>query len=356
MIPVFLTTCSKNKLGHGLEYRNWPNQVTVPDKLLKARDSLYCKLPRGDLRSLRGAVRGPDFFNDSTTDGYYLPAHMRYARGQFMASLEDELGKREFPEGERRQILDLWFEDNRLFFLSGLYGIVSASEPIQNYDVELRDLAADHWKEKRNLLTDFLLETLKSLKEDSILLDCCGDERYSDLVDWSKIEKENDFQVLHATDRQHEGAQVRAEAGRLAAAISDETLKKMRDGEKFPGVNADIKCVSSDDFQRLPKSTSGPLPLVGVIDTGLKEFATVTNAAKHRGWDKHFRFEEIPNVEALGRASQGGMRQCIQLKPERPHKHLEQWYSGKQHKRVFDGEILQVDRPVDLELKFSKRL
>jgi cytoplasmic iron level regulating protein YaaA (DUF328/UPF0246 family) len=133
----------------------------VPDKILKARKSLYYLLMRGESQKLRGAVLGLDFDKDSTADGSYCPAHVRYARGQFMTSLE----------GELEETLDLWFDANRLFFLSGLYGIVGASEPIQNYDVELAEKAADHWEKNRNSLTEFLLG---SLEKGSTLLDCCG--------------------------------------------------------------------------------------------------------------------------------------------------------------------------------------
>ena len=341
MIPVFLTTCSKNKVGSGVPYCDLPNRVTVPDKILRARKRLYELLRQRDPQKVRGVVPGLDFVNDSTKVGVYYPAHIRYARGQFMTSLE----------GELKEALDLWFDTNRLFFLSGLYGIESALEPIQVYDVELGDLAANHWKENRNSLTDFLLGLLE---KDSILLDCCGDSRYSNLLDWKKLE-ENDFPVMHAIDRNSEGGQVRAEAGILAANINEEKLKRMRDGEEFPGVNADIKFVSSNEFLQHYTVSSGHLPRVGVVDTGLHEFSDVTKEAKRRGWDDHFRFEEISTPEALGCAYQGGVGQCICLIPSKGHKHLVQWCRGKQLQDVFGGELLKVSSLPKLVLRFSGR-
>ena len=303
MIPVFLTTCSKSKVGVGSSYRDWHTGVTVPNKILKARNSLYEVLRQRELRSLREAVRGLDFVKDSSMGGAYLPAHVRYARGQFMTSLEREL----------QETLNLWFGANRLFFLSGLYGIVSALEPIQNYDVELAGRAAVHWNENRNALTDYLLGLLET---GSVLLDCCGDARYSDLVDWKKIE-ESGFPVLHATDRQREGAQVRAEAGFLAANINEERLKRMRDGEKFPGINADIKFISHKDFRQLPTDTSGHLPLVGVVETGEDEFCDVIKEAARQRWDEHFRFEKILAFEKLKRSFKDGVSQCICIIPKK---------------------------------------
>jgi hypothetical protein len=65
----------------------------VPDSLLRARNSLYDSLRRGEPQKLCGAVQGPDFIRDSNKAGVYLPAYVRYARGQFMTSLEGELQK-----------------------------------------------------------------------------------------------------------------------------------------------------------------------------------------------------------------------------------------------------------------------
>jgi hypothetical protein len=339
MIPVFLTTCSKNKVGGGLPYCNCPKRVTASGKILKLRNRLFDLLLQREKQRLRGAVQGLDFVNDSTADGVYLPARIRYARGQFMTSLEKEL----------TEALDLWFSTNSLFFLSGLYGIVSALEPIQNYDIELAELAANYWKANRNSLTDSLIGLLK---QGSILLDCCGDSRYSDLVDWKKIE-ENGYPVLHALDRQREGGQVRAEAGILAANINEERLKRIRDGEVFQGANADIKFVSNNEFLQPRTGSSGHFPLVGVIDTSNGEFLKVTKKAARQGWDKYFSFKIIRTPEALGRAYQNGMKQCICLIPPRAHSYLVDWCGGKLPKDVFDGELLKVKDLAKLNLRFS---
>ena len=97
----------------------------------------------------------------------------------------------------------------------------------------------------------------------------------------------------------------------------------MRDGEEFLGINADIKFVSHKEFGQLPTDSSGHLPGVGVVDTGLKEFCKITKVAARRGWNTHFRFEEIPTSEALGRAFEDGVNQCICLIPKKGHKYLE---------------------------------
>jgi hypothetical protein len=156
-------------------------------------------------------------------------------------------------------------------------------------------------------------------------------------------------------DRQREGGQVRAEAGVLAAKINDETIKRMESGEKIPGLNADIEFVSSNEFHQPHTGLSGHLPWVGVINTDLNEFSVVTVEAERRGWDKHFRFKLIGTPEALERAYQDGVKQCICLIPSRSHRFLVDWCGGRQPQDVFRGELLKVHRPIKLVLRFSNR-
>ena len=334
---VFLTTCSKSKVGGGPHGR--PNCNMVPDSLLKARNSLYNSLTKGEPQKLRGAVQGPDFIRDSNGAGFYLPAHVRYARGQFMTSLEAEL----------KEALDLWFHENRLVFISGLYGIVDASEPIQNYDVELEGLAEGYWRENRNALTDCLRGFLE---EGSILLDCCGEPRYSDLIDWQDIEQRG-FQVFHAIDRLREGGQIRAETGFRAANINAEMLEKIKNGCELEGVNAVIKFVGTSEFLQVRTGASGHLPQVGVIETGRDESSRVAREAARQGWSRHFNFKSISTPEALASSYRDGVAQCICLIPLKDHKHLVEWGGGKHPKEVFGGELLMVKHPIDLVLRFS---
>jgi hypothetical protein len=337
---VFITTCSQNKVGWGRSYGTWPNCERVPDRLLSARNSLYETLRQHELQKLRGAVLGPDFIRDSNQDGAYLPACTRYARGQFMTSLELAF----------KEDLRLWLDENTLFFITGLYGIVYSCEPIQNYDVELEGLAGEYWQRKRSLLTDCLRGFLE---RGSILLDCCGEPRYSDLIDWQDIEKQG-FQVFHAIDPLRKGGQVRAEAGSLAANINGTILEQIKNGSEFPGVNAVIKFVGNTEFSQPRTGASGHLPRVGVIETDRgDEFSKVTKEAERQGWNRHFNFEKISTPEELKKAYQDRVEQCICLIPEEHHDYLVKWGKGKEPRAIYGHELLKVRRPIDLVLWFK---
>jgi hypothetical protein len=185
------------------------------------------------------------------------------------------------------------------------------------------------------------------------LLDCCGDSKYSSLIDWGKIEQ-NGVPVYHAIDPQREGGQVRAEAGFLAASMNEEMLRRIKGCEKFSGVNADIEFTTNHNFQTVGAIVSGHLPRVGVINTKLNEYDSVSKYAKRQGWNRHFRFEAISTPKALGNSYKDGIEQCICLIPNKGHHYLVQWCSGRQLKDV-RGDVFMVRSLKDLLLKFSIR-
>lgn len=337
----FLTTCSKNKVGLGLPYEEYSNFDKVQDNLLRARNNLFESLKKSDPQKLRGAVQGPDFTMDSRKTGAYLPAYIRYARGQFMTSLD----------AQRQKALRLWFKKNRLFFVSGLYGIVNAFEPIQNYDVELIGIAEDYWLKNREILTGYLIG---SLDEGSVLLDCCGVIKYSNIINWEEVEKQG-FLVFHAVSPKYEGGQVRAEAGSLAANITGATLQRIKNGAEFPGINAEIKFINNADFRRTPLGAVGHLPRIGVIDTGLDEFSEIQKEVKRQGWSRHFNFERISTPESLRRAYSGGIKQCLCLIPARGHQYLVQWAGGSEINALYGGDLIKFNRISELCLKLAMR-
>ena len=242
MTPVFITTCSRNKLRGKHEYQRPADMIAASTDLLAARAKLFARLP--DQRQPPGLSLGPDFGNNGNTVGTYQPAHSLYSPGGFMTAFMHEMP---------RQALHEWLNANQLFFISGLYGLVDACEPIQNYDVRLEGKIAEYWQARQRLLTDDLL---KRLSRNSIILDCCGDFGYSALLDWRLIERAG-HEVVHATALYREGGQVRAECGRLAATISEIPMAMLTDGEVFPdGVNADICFVDNDKFDQAKKEDS----------------------------------------------------------------------------------------------------
>ena len=242
---LFVTTCSKLKSGQGQEYDRYRPVPSVSTGLERKRANLFTEIRQRSGRRaslhLRGARLGPDFGvadADAEEGALYLPAYQRYEQGSFMSALLGRLRALN-PEQDNQQNLESWFECNGLLFISGLYGLVDAREPIQNYDVDMTGMAADHWHKHRRDLTEALMQR----SQGSCLLDCCGDSRYSSLIDWNKIPDDTRlFHAVNSKDPKREGSQIRAEAGAFAAAWDDATTQAISAGKGLPGggVNADI--------------------------------------------------------------------------------------------------------------------
>ena len=339
--PVFITTCSKNKVGLGSKYGHYANTRSPSSGLLDARARCYKQLSRsgGIYSKLKSAVQGPDFVADSGREGVYQPACTRYARGSFMTSLESDLGDLNIR-------LDTWLTSNMLFFISGLYGLVSSKEPIQNYDVEMDTEALDYWKKNKPLLTKSLLD---QLPQDSIVLDCCGDRRYSRVIDWEMI-KGAGKAVFHAVDPYREGAQIRSEAASFAALIEEDSLRKLtKDGElqAAEGDNACIRFISTEEFERQTFEGNSSLPIVGIIDIK-DEYDQVKKYAERQGWDRHFVFERLSTRDKLvNRLLNGG--QCILLCPSF-HKDSEGWYEGP-----LPSKVMRIQKLAELSLQLIHR-
>ena len=217
--PVFVTTCSRYKLSHLPNHDGkWSSRHAADSALLNARQDLFQKFQRSaENDKLKGAVPGPDFQRVSKQMGDYLPAYWRYTRGSFMGSLDFAL----------KEAIDLWFESNRLLFISGLYGLVESHEPIQNYDVDLSGRAIAHWNDRRELLTRCLI---KRLPENPIVLNCCGEYRYAQLIDWGLLEEQG-IPVRHAVnavDPHDETGQIRVQAGEFAAAMRESDIAALK--------------------------------------------------------------------------------------------------------------------------------
>ena len=125
-INVFITTCSMNKKGGGKSYRyyEWKNEGR--EELIKNRRNVLVLMQSGTIKSsLKLPVVGSDF-GGNVEDAGYLPAIKRYSQGAFVEGLKASNAR-----------LTEWGKKNRLYFISGLYGIVHQKEPIQNYDLDL---------------------------------------------------------------------------------------------------------------------------------------------------------------------------------------------------------------------------
>jgi hypothetical protein len=120
---VFITTCSMVKKGKGDPIRQYKWDYNGIPELLRTRKKVLETMISG----LKRPVEGPDFGGD-LSEGEYLRAFGRYGEGDFISGLESSGAD-----------LETWVDNNQLFFISALYGLVHYKEPIQNYDLELDD-------------------------------------------------------------------------------------------------------------------------------------------------------------------------------------------------------------------------
>ncbi len=288
---VYITTCSMVKKGRGdlITNSNWDYKA-IPE-LLTTRKMVLETMKSG----LKRPVEGPDFGGNSS-DGEYLKAFERYRQGDFMSGLESSGAD-----------LKTWVDDNQLFFISALYGLVHSNEPIQNYDLELSDEISKVWKAS-NAVTKALEHYLNQLWNRQIkidcIIDCCCNINYSMLIDWPKFWRYKIRHVVPVGDFQPR--QARWASGYLAGEDPQKILELVNDGnEKYQTANAVIWL-----SEELPTGeiVKGPLLLevpaaflkknrVAVACLKDEQYASFMNFAKNHGWDKYIEFRKIMAIK-----------------------------------------------------------
>ena len=195
---LFLTNCSLTKApGGGAEYDDKQAITSVlserlGDQLLKRRASVFQLvknapdfdwqgLPVSELEYNRALSSGPDVGGRHTAA--YLPALDRY-EGRFFQAL-GATGKRKLLESRHHAL-----------FLSGLYGLLRPTEPIQLYSCPLDPQVAARWRE-RGLLTDVLCEYIRRF-DIARIIDLTAIDAYRQLIDWEKVAAKTE--VLHCFD------------------------------------------------------------------------------------------------------------------------------------------------------------
>jgi hypothetical protein len=290
MQVCFITTCSRNKIIGGEDYKNWKDAGFVSSKFLEARNSLFDRL--GQRQS--GLVKGKDFAG--TDSGFYLPAWLRYARGAFMGSLQECLREHWFADAKQNlheeNAIDLWLKEYPLFFISGLYGLVPAREPIQDYDVRLEGETEIFWNKNAELIARELAAQMDGIKPANILvLDCCGSFNYSKLIEWNYLIGRG-IQVQHAVSPNLENSQIGAEAGRLVTHI-----KKDADSESLKTMETGIDLIDTADFMMHfeQRKTRKQLPFIGVACLASEQKRRFEECARRQRWTDHFFFEYAVN-------------------------------------------------------------
>jgi len=324
---VYITTCSMVKKGRGdlITSDNWDYKA-IPE-LLRTRKMVLERMKSG----LKRPVEGPDFGGNSS-DGEYLKAFERYRQGDFMSGLESSGAD-----------LKTWVDDNQLFFISALYGLVHSNEPIQNYDLELSDEISKVWKAS-NAVTKALEHYLNQLWSGGIqidcIVDCCCNINYSMLIDWPKFGRYKIRHVVPAGDFQPR--QARWASGYLAGEDPQKILKVVNDeNEKYYTANGVIKL-----SKELPK---------GEVETGLQlikvpaaffknnrvavaclkndQYVSFMNFAKNHGWDKYIEFRKIMaiNNQIIKKLDAEGFKILI-AHLDRSHKEVADAYDLNRYK------------------------
>jgi len=293
-----------NKEGGGEKYEKFTWNYNRKSELLAVRKQVLQVMKS----SQKKPELGPDFGGDSL-DWLYLPAYKRYSQGAYIEGL--------YSAGVK---LDEWAQNNDLFFVSALYGLVNFREPIQNYDLDLSDEGiTSKWKQSKAItkaLIDYLAQ--KKRKIDCII-DCCGSHEYSELIDWYDLKG---WEIRHAVSvGDLQPRQVRWSCGHLAGINKEELSRIIDDEEIYHTANAVIrlskelpaKPYEENDspealLQRMVKNKN-----VAIACFEKKQFENFMEYAQKKGWNKLIKFEKIEKLgkEILEILYKGGFRILI---------------------------------------------
>ena len=221
---VFLTSCSLNKAEGGvpdyddtatitsllspdLKERLLDRRETVRQLVKKDRHLAWQGVPLSKLYFNARLAKGPDFGGRDAAA--YMPAVHRYD-GRFLQAVGSE--GRELLVESKHQTL----------FLSGLYGLVRSSEPIQLYSCPLSHHVAKRWASD-GLLTDVLCDYLERC-EPAKVFDLAAIDAYRRLIDWDRVRQW--VEVLHCFDAMGAGDNALIPLGK---ALSSDLLLRSED-------------------------------------------------------------------------------------------------------------------------------
>jgi len=222
---LFVTICSNGKaeepnanreydLGTALQRDLPPNEG---DRLMKTRRRAYSLLRNPETGRDGQPVTEHEYNRRLSNDGpdfgggkgaiVYLPALERY-HGRFYQALQETRGE------QLRQ------PRHHLLIISGLYGLVSATESIQLYSLDVPDhpKITDLWRGERVLTR--VLKAHVAEHQIARVFELCGVESYRRLVYWEDLGAE----VLHAFGNRNAGSAV-------LPALGSAARKLLRDDE-----------------------------------------------------------------------------------------------------------------------------
>ena len=251
---LFVSICSLNKAEGG--GRSYARSETVAS-LLSAPIAKRLRQRRERARQLVVGLDSPNrqgvevselFYNDHLARGedfggkegtpLYLPAVERY-KGRFFLSM-----------GKDRSAV-IREANHHVLFLSGLYGIVRALEPIQLYSCPLDGRVAQMWREDE-LLTTIVNEYIDrhGIKR---VIDLTAIEAYRNLIDWRKMGRAAD--VLHCFWSGGAGADALIPFGetlRRMLEMSDDELLQLSSDQRMGQIIYRTAPRRGDDFPEEP--------------------------------------------------------------------------------------------------------
>ncbi|MGB4298432.1 MAG: peroxide stress protein YaaA [Candidatus Saccharicenans sp.] len=207
MPDLILISCSDHKMPYGWRMVGvpdpipWLQDAELRQKLFKTRSLVFECIKQGRLRDVemkhgnreydpfnRGLVKGPDFNGDDYS-GLYLPAGLRYI-GRFFREVRGSLSDDD--------TLKLWQRScgrYQVLIVSGLFGLVSPFDPIQEYTCHFTDRILGTSTGLQIIWRNVLAEIICHLTQDTgsgckvKLFDLLSEESYQDAFDWGLIYK-----------------------------------------------------------------------------------------------------------------------------------------------------------------------
>lgn len=197
---------------------------------------------------------GPDFGGDADW-AEYLPAINRYS-GRFFLALGEE--------GKQKLISS----NHHFLFLSGLYGMVTPTEPIQLYSCPLEgeSIIQNAWNSNR-FISNILIDYIKR-NDITKIFDFTARNDYRNLIDWDYIQEETGVNILFCFTRMSAFDYSLIEFGNLLR----ETLLDFQDDELI-GIQPD-ETIGDVVFRGIPE-TLETLPKedeIRIIQNAAKEF------------------------------------------------------------------------------------
>jgi len=255
MANLILTICSNHKRGGGRAYD--ANACKIADLLPNMKHKIYSarlsawnniiknRIKRDDTPLMEmsyneGLVKGPDIRVGEKGKGRYLPAQKRYD-GRFYKALGESVGD-QFPLK-----VGAGFE-NHFLIVSGLYGVLTPTEPIQRYSCNVQDEPdiRKRWKKADDsgigLLTRILIAYIQRF-DITRVFDLMGDDSYRHLVDWDAISHETGSTIFYAHSEQQQGADMLLELGNVAGLLLGNqpanNLSTIKSGDVVDGITFD---------------------------------------------------------------------------------------------------------------------